>query len=85
MYVVVEHEIDDPAAFWSRAEEALPGLPAGTQLRQSYPNPDGSRCVCIWEANSLEDVRGFVETNVGSLSRNDYYPLDTQKAVGFSR
>ena len=54
MYVVVEHEISDPGAFWSKAEGVLPGLPEGIRLRKSFPNAEGSRCVCIWETPSLE-------------------------------
>ena len=84
MYVVVQHQIHDPAAFWSRVSQA-PELPAGVTLHSSYPSSDGSRAVCLWEADSVESVRSLVESVVGDLSTNDYFEVGAERAMGLPR
>src|SRR5687768_15856886 len=82
MYVVVQHKISDPATFWSMAKETLSSMPEGLQLHQSLPNADGSQCVCLWSADSVESVQDFIESGVGHISSNDYYAVETQNALG---
>ena len=82
MYVVAQHQITDPAAFWSESKEAIAKLPDNVKLCQTYPNADGTRAVCLWQADSVEIVRDFVEAQVGTVSSNEYYEVGTDKAMG---
>jgi hypothetical protein len=82
MYVVAQHQISDPAAFWSQSRQAVGTLPNSLTLLQTYPNADGTRAVCLWQADSVEAVKEFVDSRVGNVSTNEYYEVGTDKAMG---
>jgi hypothetical protein len=85
MYVVVKHSVSDPAKFWSVAQEAAASLPPGVRIHSTLPNREGSTAVCLWEADSVEAVRSLIEPTVGDVSQNEYYEVDSQKAMGLPR
>ncbi len=80
MHVIAIHAISDPEKFWAAAGEL--DLPQGTALHSAIPNQDGSRAVCVWESDSVDTVRDFVETRVGDVSKNEYYEVNDQDAIG---
>ena len=80
MYLIAIHNISDPEKFWATAGELE--VPAGTSLHTVAPSQDHKRAVCVWESDSLDTVRDFVETNAGDISRNEYYEVDEQVAMG---
>ena len=80
MFVIVEHEISNPEAFWEGAEKIE--MPDDLKLHQSYPNTSGTKAVCVWEAASLEVVSEFVERAVGRWSKNTYFAVAAEKALG---
>ena len=80
MYVVVEHRISDPGTFFSIAQQAK--IPDDMKLHQVIPSEDGSRCVCLWEADSPRAVQEFIEPAVGHVSNNEYFAVDAAHAVG---
>jgi len=81
MFVVVQHTISDPAVFWNSADpNALPG---NVKLHHTFPTPDGTRAVCIWEADSIDAVRDILEPLVGGVSRNEYFQVENRE--GFVR
>jgi len=82
MYVLVQHYISDPPIFWRAAQEALPNLPPYLKLHHIFPTPDGTHAVCVWEGESIRDVRAFLETYVGHASRNLYYPVENGSEWG---
>ena len=82
MFVLVQHYISDPRTFWSDVRHALPALPADLVLRHCFPTPDGSHAVCVWEAESVRDVRAFIEAYVGHVSRNLYFEVENREGVG---
>ncbi len=73
MYIVVNHEIDDPAGFWTLARSATANLPAGFKVHQTLSSPDGRRAVCVWEAASVEAVRDFLDPATAGMARNEYF------------
>jgi hypothetical protein len=81
MYVVAQHRISDPAKFWELAKTKTAHLPNGLKLHRVLPNADGSQAVCLWEGKQA-DVRAFVEGAVGHVSKNEYFTVDSAKAVG---
>lgn len=84
MYVVVEHEIENPKPFWETAEAGMNDFPTGLRLHQVLPNEEGTRAACLWEADSVNRVRDFLEQEVGSYSENEYFAVEAENAVGLS-
>lgn len=84
MYVVVEHEIEDPEPFWKTAQAGMEDLPSGLELHQVFPNEEGTKAACLWEADSVDRVKSFLESEVGSYSDNEYYAVEAGNAVGLS-
>lgn len=80
MYVLVQHTITDPATFWSTAEAATP--PAQVRLQHSFPTSDGTRAVCLWEADSVDAVRDLLEPMIGAVSRNEYFAVENREGIG---
>jgi hypothetical protein len=82
MYVLVQHSISDPAKFWNMADPR-DNLPPKIKLHHTFPTPDGTRAVCIWEAESVNAVRDYLEPVVGKSSRNEYFTVENKE--GFVR
>jgi hypothetical protein len=80
MHIVAIHQISDPQTFWGAAEGM--NLPDGTALHSAIPNEDGTRAVCLWESDSVDTVRDFVDSNVGEVSNNEFFAVNEQNAVG---
>jgi hypothetical protein len=79
MFVAVQHTITDPKAFWSSADPS--SLPPHVKLHHTFPTPDGRRAVCVWEAESVEAVRTFLEPAVGRASRNEYFQVENRDGI----
>jgi hypothetical protein len=84
MYLVVVHNISDPEKFWSTAQTAIEtgGIPDTIKLHATYPDPTGTKAVCLWEASSVEAVKDFLEDAVGAVSNNEYFEVAEQNAIG---
>lgn len=82
MHIIVQHKIHDPEVFWSVAQEVIPNLPEGLTLHHSLPSAEGTEAVCLWEADTIEDVRRFLEEAVGHVSKNEYFAVETSQALG---
>ena len=81
MYVLVQHYISDPATFWSDVRSAVGNLPPQLRLQHVFPTPDGTHAVCVWEAEAVRDVKAFIETYVGHVSRNLYFQVENRDGV----
>jgi hypothetical protein len=77
MYVLVQHTVSDPAVFWNTADPN--NNPPNVKLHHSFPTPDGTRAVCIWEAESVDAVRNFLEPLFGKVSRNEYFTVENKE------
>jgi hypothetical protein len=82
MYIVVEHEIADPKAVWETAQAGSADLPSNLKLHQVFPNKDGTKAVCLWEATKVDEVKDFIERGVGQVSNNTYFAVEAENAVG---
>jgi hypothetical protein len=82
MYVVVQHSFKDPQTAFARGERLIKneGAPAGVRGLQFYPARDGSGATCLWEADSVEDVQGYVDSTLGHSSENLCYEVDAEQA-----
>jgi len=81
MFIVVEHTITNPDVFFglaARVDEA----PSGINALQFLPSMSKDRAVCLWEAKSVDVLKGFLEPLTGQSSRNTYYTVDSTIAMG---
>jgi hypothetical protein len=56
------------------------GAPAGARGLQFYPSRDGSAVTCLWEADSVEAIQGYVDRTLGDSSRNTCYEVNAEQA-----
>ena len=77
-FIVAIHDVSDPGRFWGAASEGLAQLPPSVSLLTTYPQADGARAVCLWEAPSVDAVREIVDTGTGDFSRNEFFEVDPQ-------
>ena len=83
MQVVVQHRISDPEEFFSAdAQEVAENAPSGVQARQFFPSQDRSTAVCLWEGDSIDAVRSYVDSVTGDSSQNTYFEVDAELAMG---
>ena len=82
MYVVVQHEFNDPQTAFSRGEKLIKneGAPAGVRGLQFYPSRDGSAATCLWEADSVAAIQQYVDSTLGDSSVNTCYEVDAEQA-----
>ncbi len=82
MYVVVQHEIKNPEAAFSRGEKLQKGegAPPTVRVLQFYPSTDGSAVTCLWEAESVDSVQRYVDSTLGDSSENTCYEVDAGQA-----
>ena len=81
MYILVQHTVSDPASFWTEADPRT--LAPKATLHHTFPTPDGTRAVCIWEAESVEVLQSLLEPMVGKTSRNEYLTVENKEGFVF--
>jgi hypothetical protein len=82
MFIVVQHTISDPSVFWNSGPDRT-SLPKDVKLHHIFPTPDGTRAVCLWEADTIEAVRNVLEPMIKGLARNEYFQVENRE--GFAR
>jgi hypothetical protein len=81
MFIVVEHTITNPDVFFALASR-VGEAPSGIKALQFFPSVSKDRAVCVWQANSVDALKGFLEPFSSQCSRNTYYAVDSTKAMG---
>ncbi|MGZ8377019.1 MAG: hypothetical protein ACXW0Z_07220 [Gemmatirosa sp.] len=79
MYILVQHTVRDPAAFWNATDPTL--LPPAFKLLQTFPTRDGTHAACVWEAASIDALRGLFEPMIGAFGRNEYFEVENRDGV----
>jgi hypothetical protein len=83
MHVVVQHRITDLEKFNTMdAEEVAGGGPTGSHLQQFLPPKDGSVATCLWQADSIDTLRGYLDPATAGVTENTYIEVDEETAVG---
>lgn len=82
MYVVVQHRVSNPAAFAERGGRMIQDVPASLRAHFFLPSEDTSTAVCLWEGDSVEAVREYIDGRLEDASRNEYFAVDAQHALG---
>jgi hypothetical protein len=82
MYVIVSHDIIDPATAFPRGEALMTGkgAPAGVRVLQFFPSDDAARVTCLVESPSVGAVQDYVDTTLGDSSTNTCYQVDAAQA-----
>ncbi len=83
MYIVASHTISNPEKFWNLAKSTP--VPAPLKLHCVFPSTDGARGTCVWEAQSVDAVKQFVETLTSAFSKNDYMVVESVNAMGLPK
>jgi hypothetical protein len=90
MNVVINHQINDPAK-WDRTAKNILSmieqhrLPRGLKPLQYLPSLDGHKAVCLWETDSMNSLREFLDRETGGSARNEYFEVNTEQAVGLPK
>jgi hypothetical protein len=87
MYVAIHHAINDPQK-WEKTKQSVMAkieggdLPAGVKPLIYLPAANQTATFCVWEADSIETVKRFVDRESGTAARNEYFEIDTKDAMG---
>ena len=87
MHVLVHHDITNPQQ-WAQITQKMKTaveqgqMPQGLKGLMYLPSTDGRKAACLWEAQTLEMLRGFLDRQLGSAARNDYFEINSQAAFG---
>lgn len=82
MYVVVYHQFKNPEVAFARGEKLIKNedAPPGVRGVQFYPSSEGTAATCLWEARSVEDVQGYVDSALGDSSENTCWEVNAEMA-----
>jgi hypothetical protein len=82
MYVLVEHHISDPSAFWPTDLEGFKAaIPSQFTLHHAFAGRDGNHGVCIWQADSIDTLRDWLDPAMGNASRNVYCEVVNKEGI----
>jgi len=87
MIVAVHHMIKNPEK-WEQSVKHIMALaeqgrlPQGLKGLMFLPGMDGHRADCVWEANSMESLKSFLDGENGSAAKNEYFQVDDASAFG---
>ena len=82
MYIIVNHLINAPNNFWALIREKVNEIPSHLTLHSVFPSRDLMKAVCVWEAENIDVVKRYLDEIFGDFSRNDYYEVNSNAAVG---
>jgi hypothetical protein len=87
MHVSVHHTITDPQK-WEQITKKMTEaveqgrLPQGLKGLMYLPGTDGRKADCLWEAQSVDALKNFLDREIGTAARNDYFQINTAAAFG---
>jgi len=87
MHVGIHHTVND-AQKWEQAKQnvmrKIEGgtLPAGMKPVFVIPATNHKTTFCLWEADSVEAVKKFIDRETGPAAHNEYFEVDTKNAMG---
>ncbi len=90
MHAVIHHTINDSAK-WDQSGQRIMSmieqrrLPKGLKALEYLPSSDGRKAVCVWEADSLNTLREFIDRETAGAARNDYFEVKVENAFGLPK
>lgn len=87
MFIVLQHRITNPQTAFTRGQNLLDGngAPRGTRVLQFYPSTDRNAVFCLWESNSIDELRKYADAVMGDSSENSYFEVDAEIARGLPK
>ena len=82
MHVVVQHRITDPKKFSELDVAGIAAGPSGTHAYQFFPSTDATAAVCLWETDSIDALRGYLDPATAGVMENRYFEVDSEHALG---
>jgi tetratricopeptide (TPR) repeat protein len=84
MLIESNHQVHDKDGL-KKAVEGHKNPPQGTKLVQCIIREGQSHVTCVWEAPSVEQLRSFVESVIGTTAKNSFYKIDESSSVGLNK
>jgi len=87
MHIGIQHFINDGQK-WEQSKQSLMSklsenaLPAGMKPLLFIPAANQKTAFCVWEADSVDTVKKFIDREMGTAARNEYFEVDTKSAIG---
>ena len=87
MHVSVHHTITDPQK-WEQVTKSMMAMveqdrmPQGLKGLIYLPGTDGRKADCLWEAQSVDALKNFLDREIGMAARNEYFQVKTEAAFG---
>ena len=87
MFVVIHHTITDPKK-WDEVGKKLEPmieqgkLPQGVRALFYLPSTDGRRADCVWETDSIDNLKRFLNPYTAGASQDEYFQVNTELAFG---
>ena len=87
MFIAIVSNITDQKKWEEAAQKIGPlveegRLPKGLNALLFLPSTDGRKAVSVWEADSAEYLRRFLEPLSGGAVRAEYFQINTERAYG---
>ena len=83
MLIIAQHtSINDPEAFWAKAQAVVSSTPAGTKVLSVYPSQDGKTGTCVWEGDSVDELQKFLDDASEGMATNFCYEVNEVTAFG---
>ena len=90
MHAVIHHNISDPAK-WVECTKRMMALmeqhrlPKGLKPLEYLPSVDGRRADCVWEVDTLDSLKQFIDRETIGAARNEYFEVKTVDAIGLPK
>lgn len=84
MYVLVHHTIHEPGRFWTLAQSGGE-YPQGLTLHHTLSAKDGTLATCLWEADSLDAVRSFLDPLHHGIASNEYREAENREGFAIPK
>ena len=82
MYVVAKHQVTDPGKFWpADVADLTRQVPPHLKLHHTFAGTDGTEAVCVWEAESVDALRSWLDPFTAGGSVNTYFTAANREGV----
>jgi hypothetical protein len=83
MFIIADHNIQDPDTFWATVKREAANIPPHLKLRGMFPSTNPTRNICLWEAESPEAVSSFLNEAFGdAIVKNELFEVNEEIAIG---
>jgi hypothetical protein len=87
MFVAIHHSITDPKKWEEAGKKIIPmveqgRLPKGLKALTYLPSTDGRKADCLWEADSLDNLKKFLDPLTTPAARNEYIQINVEHSFG---